>query len=421
MRTLNIAIVMAMAVTAASAARSTNAAEEEASILDQPSLLDGPGSPKQALRAIGINADFYLTNFNQGIVSGTGSKQWQEGGKGDLIVTFDGARLGLWSGLYVTVHQEWLYGNDANKVGAGYMTAVNTAMAFPRQGGYEADTSIVITQNFNEQWSLSVGKFNMLDAVAKTPLIGGGGLNTFMNLGLAAPISGVTPPYLVGGSLTLKTAPASFSLLVYDPRNAQNPEVIEHPFSQGTTASLSMTVPVKIAGLEGYQNVRGVYSSQTGVDFSALQQLGLPPAAQGPLGTKQGYWFLAYSFQQYLVQNAANPKEGWGFFGQFTVSDGNPNPVKWSMLAGLGGSSPIPGRSLDLWGIGYFRYTLGQDLVNGLAPLDIDLTANQGVEAYYNLAITPWFRMTANVQYVKPFSPTNQHAVFAGLRTQIKF
>lgn len=134
MRTLNIAIVMAMAVTAASAARSTNAAEEEASILDQPSLLDGPGSPKQALRAIGINADFYLTNFNQGIVSGTGSKQWQEGGKGDLIVTFDGARLGLWSGLYVTVHQEWLYGNDANKVGAGYMTAVNTAMAFPRQG-----------------------------------------------------------------------------------------------------------------------------------------------------------------------------------------------------------------------------------------------------------------------------------------------
>jgi hypothetical protein len=44
----------------------------------------------------------------------------------------------------------------------------------------------------------------MLDAAAKTPLIGGGGINTFQHIGFAAPVSGVTQPYIVGGLLQKK-------------------------------------------------------------------------------------------------------------------------------------------------------------------------------------------------------------------------
>lgn len=128
----------------------------------------------------------WLTQFYQGVVAGEGDRGWQYGGKGDLIATFDGGKLGLWKGLYITVHQEWLYGEDANYQGDGPLFPVYTALGFSRLGGYERATSIILTQAFSEQVSVSVGKFNMLDAASKTPLMGGGGLVTFMNTALAA-------------------------------------------------------------------------------------------------------------------------------------------------------------------------------------------------------------------------------------------
>jgi porin len=406
-----------------SEARAEDAGEAASmqSLLTRPSLLDGEGSPKEAVRSRGIIADFSLTQFYQGVVSGDGNKDWQYGGKGDAVVTMVGEKLGLWSGFFVTLHQEWLYGNDANTQGDGSLLPVNTALAFPRLGDHERDTSIIVTQNFGEHWSLTAGKFNMLDAASKTPLLGGGGIDTFMNVSLAAPISGVTPPYIVGGSLTLKTEPAIFNLLVYDPRNAQDWDVIEHPFSKGTTTSLSITVPVKIAGLTGYQGVRGVYSSKAGLDLADVPGLLLPPEAQSVLGTKQGYWYFSYSFQQYLFQSPTNPKEGWGVFGQAAISDGNPNPIEWSVLAGIGGSSFLPGRALDRWGVAFFHYGLSRDLVSGLSTLGINIRDEQGVEAYYNFAVTPWFLVTADLQYIEPFRPDRDDAVFMGLRSQVKF
>ena len=188
-------------------------------------------------------------------------------------------------------------------------------MGFPRLGGHEQDTSIIVTQAFSEQLSVSVGKFNMLDAASKTPLMGGGGLDTFMNTALAAPISGVTPPYIVGAIGTLKTEPAIFTLMVYDPRNAQDWDVVENPFEEGTTTSLSITVPTKIGGLSGYYGVRGVYSSLDGFNLANLPQLILPPGEAGPAEgalTKDGYWYFSASVQQYLYQDPSNPAVGWG-------------------------------------------------------------------------------------------------------------
>jgi len=82
-----------------------------------------------------------------------------------------------------------------------------------------------------------------------------------MNAGIAGPITGVMPPYLLGAIATLKTAPATVTLMVYDPRNAQDWDVISHPFSQGTTTALTITFPTKISGLPGFYTVRGVYDN----------------------------------------------------------------------------------------------------------------------------------------------------------------
>jgi porin len=395
-----------------------SAAYSDQGLLNQPSIIDVPGGPKQALQEAGIDLSVYYTEFYQGLVSGEGDKSWEFGGKTDVLGKFDGHRLGLWQGLYVTAHAEFVNGSNVLFKGDGSVLPVNTALALPTLGGYDYDLSLVVTQAFSEQTSLSVGKFNMLDAASKTPLLGGGGINTFFNIALAAPVSGVTPPYIVGGILSYKTDPVGVTLMVYDPRNAQDPDVLRHPFEDGVTTSLSLTFPVTIAGRTGYQSIRGVYSTLNGTDFRDIPELILP-GGDADLGTVDGYWFASYAFQQYLVQDQQDPSRGWGVFGQIAVSDGNPNPFGWSGFVGLGGSSLLPNRPDDTFGVSYFYYGFSNELKDSLAEVNYALRNESGIEAFYNVAVTPWLNLSADGQVISP-AHGDETAFFLGMRAQVK-
>jgi len=163
------------------------------------------------------------------------------GGKADVLLGLDGDQLGLWNGFGVSAHLEQEFGQNVNMQGDGSIIPVNTALAFPLLGGMTTELSLNISQKFGNNVSVSLGTFNMLDVASATPFIGGGGETAFWNLGLAAPICGVTPPYILGGILSAKTTPATF---MYDQRNAENLDVIEHPFDQGATTSWSATIPL---------------------------------------------------------------------------------------------------------------------------------------------------------------------------------
>ena len=379
------------------------------------------GEARQSLANSGVTIEGSLTNFGQGVVSGDGTRDIAWGNRGDLILRFDGGRLGLWEGLSLTLHQEVVWGNDANFAGDGSIIPVNTALAFPRIGGDDTNLSLNVTQAFGSQATVSLGKFSMLDAASRTPILGGGGLETFMNTAFAAPISGVTPPYILGGIATYRTAPAVYTLMIYDPRNAADSDVVRDPFETGVTTSLSVTFPTQPRGLSGFYSIRGVYSTQDGFDLDSIPQLLLPPEAQD-IETKDGYWYASVSMQQYLGQDPTNPDVGWGVFGQASVSDGNPNPIAWSVIAGIGGRGGLIGdRDDDTWGLGYFYYGLSENLKAGLDEVGVGLDDEQGIEVFYNLAVTPWLRITADVQWIDPATPTAEDAIIGALRTQIRF
>lgn len=44
-----------------------------------------------------------------------------------------------------------------------------------------------------------------------------------------------------------------------------------------------------------------------------------------------------------------------------------------------------------------------------------------GIEAHYNLALAPWLRVSANVQWIDPATPGSENTVIGALRTQTKF
>lgn len=387
--------------------------------VEKTRLLNYPGGPFDGLKNAGIDIKGSIALTYGGVVAGDGAKNWRDGGRADIWIGLDGEKLGLWDGFSVSIHPELVFGRSTNRTGAGLLVPTNSVLAFPRLGKHDAEVSWVFNQTFSEKFSLSFGKFNMLDIIAQTPLVGGGGLETFMNTSIAAPIDGVTPPYIFGAVATWKTAPAIYSLMIYDPRSAQKWETISDPFTDGVTYSLSATMPTKLAGRTTVVTVRGVYSSATGIDLESVPGLILPGQAANILRNK-GYYYGGLSFQHYLKEDPAHPGNGWGLFGDFGLSDGNPNPIGWHAVLGIGGTGTARDPQ-DRWGVAYFRNGISDDLVSGLSALGVGLQDEYGVEAYYNAALTPWLRLTADAQWVRPANVGSDDAVVLGLRLQTRF
>ena len=97
-----------------------------------------------------------------------------------------------------------------------------------------------------------------------------------------------------------------------------------------------------------------------------------------------------------------------------------PEILDWSMTLGLGGSPPIASRPLDRFGLGYFRVSLTNRLVEGLAPL-VALEDEQGVEAFYTAEVTHGIRLTATGQVVDSLLKNGKTAVFLGMRARASF
>ena len=180
------------AVIALSAAPMSMVRAEDATpfLFTQPSLTDIPDGPKEQLRRIGVTTDVWVTQFYQGQTVGSGSKTWRYGGKLDAFLKVDAEKLGLWPGFHVNVQYEHYFGQNINRRDFA-LIPVNTALAYVERDGYHSALSVSVTQDFGEYISVSAGKFNMLTLASKTPLIGGGGIDTFMNRAFALPSTGV--------------------------------------------------------------------------------------------------------------------------------------------------------------------------------------------------------------------------------------
>ncbi len=166
--------------------------------------------------------------------------------------------------------------------------------------------------------------------------------------------------------------------------------------------------------------LRAAYSNARGIDLEDITDLSRPSALSSLVTTKKGFWFTSYAIQQNIVQSEQNPEVGWGLFTLATLSDGNPSPVKWSVLAGLGGNTLLAGRENDRWGIGFFHFGLTEPLLAGLAALEVNRRSEGEVEGFYNLAITPWQRLSADLQVIDSWNPSTSQAIVA-LRLQTKF
>ena len=403
---------------------------------NQKTLSDFKGSPKETLNKYGIDTEIWTTQIYQGLLAGNEAGVARYGGKTDGFLQLTPEKLGLLPGFRVDAQYEHYFGQNINNLDDS-LVAVNTAQAYLYSKGYHSALSITATQKIDDHLTISVGKFNLMTLASYTPLIGGGGINTFMNRAFALPTTGVSytqatggagdrvvlsAPYLLGGIAEINQGPFNLSILLSDPRSAQSPRVIEHPFEKGIELASGLTVKTNLLGLEGSHVVRGAYSNASGINLEDIDSFsGGSIRTIGSLTTKKGYWFTSYFFEQNLYQNQTDPTKGFGPFGLVTLSDGNPTPIKWSMLIGLAGYNPLFSRENDRLGIGFFHFGLSQQLISGLAGIGDLRHSEEGIEAFYNIEITKWNYLSLDIQFIDPWNPAKMNEVVGAVRMQTKF
>ncbi|HEX3149744.1 MAG TPA: carbohydrate porin [Gemmataceae bacterium] len=384
---------------------------------------------REQFRDNGYTFDISSTTYYQGITRGGLSNQFQLGGRNDYLLNVDGQKAGLWQGLSLNVHGETVYGNSINLL-TGAIVPTNVGRSLPAiDGTVTALTAFKFTQVVSDNLLLYAGKINTVDNVQQ-PFLPGRGLDAgFMNGAfLYSPVLGRTIPYSTfgAGAAILADGYPVFTLSVFDTNDDSRNSVFDRLFDNGAIIYPTVSMPTQFFGLPGHQTVWGAYSSGRYAILSP-ESLTLFPVALARQGTlpppvtfTRGSWWVDYRCDQAVWVDPTDPTRSWGLFADFGLSDGKPNPARCTAAVGIAGSSPIAGRPRDTFGLAYYYLKFSNDFKDVVRPIAA-VRDERGAEFFYNVAVTPWCHVTADVQVITPTLKQAETAVALGLRMKIDF
>jgi porin len=395
-------------------------AQYDGGLAERPFLTGDWFGARSSLAARGVDFHVSATQFYQGVASGGNQQEFEYGGKLDYYLNADGGKLGLRDGLFLNMHAETRFGQSVNNID-GLLAPSNIVMMFPEPNNHLTSiTGFKLTQSLSENLAVFAGKINTLD---EYPLQynGGPGLGGFMNTSLVFnPIVMRTIPYSAAGVgfAVFRDGKPLFSFTVFDPQE-RAAEGLEDLFAQGVLLVPDLTFHVKPFGRPGEYNFGATYSNRKYRSTDPSAWLIIPgEPVQGAL--ESGSWSAYANFYQSLWVDATDDTRNWGIFFQSGLSDGNPNPIRSVLNGGIGGRSPLRSNSLDTFGIGYFFVGLSSSFKQLTAPF-IAQQDEQGVELFYNYAVTPWCRLTVDLQVAEPSTVGYNTVILPCMRLQMLF
>jgi porin len=351
--------------------------------------------------AKGVTFDINLTQIGQGNVSGGKKIGWEYGGRGDLTLNVDTGKMGLWPGGFFAVEVEGNFGNSINSY-TGALMPVNTNQIFPMANSDQINVpEISMTQFLSHYFGVFVGKIDTTSG-DMNEFAHGKGDTQFLNLAFGInPVALLTVPYssLAAGVLILPTKDpkeATIAVAAMDAEGEADTTGFDTLGKGNTTYSGWGRVRTNFLGKTGHQLVGATYSAR---NYSSLDQSLRFILENRSIQQENNSWSFYYNFDQYFYEPEKG--QGIGIFGRFGVSDGNPNPMHHFYSLGVGGKGAIPGRPLDQFGLGWYYIDIAQPTFTGPNTTHEILRDEQGFEAYYNFAITPWMKLTPDIQVVR--------------------
>jgi porin len=388
----------------------------------RPALTGDWGGVRQHLMDKGLRFDVNLTQTYQGnVTGGTINRGYYQGGL-RYELGLDTGYMGLWPGGMLTVRGETRYGKSDN-FHTGSIMPVNTDSLYPVP---EEDTTclteLYYTQFFSPQLGFFAGRMSLR---LPTPFTGDE-TSQFMNTALfVPPVLGTTFPLTTTavGVIFIPTKWLEITTLVADSEGAANvtgfdPDTV---FTSGTSVVQIAQATIKPFDLSGHQGVIWSWSDKNRIQFEQSAFAIIDAIRQGNtdvLGRSSDDWTVNYTFDQYVYTLPDKPDEGIGVFGYCGVGPGVVNPIRACYSLGVGGKGLIPGRATDTYGVGYYFINLTDELPR---IIERRVEDEQGVELYYNIAVTPWLHVSPDLQFIDPARSKIDTTVVAGLRMKIDF
>lgn len=387
------------------------------------------GGVRDEMAKKGVVLDANMLLLPGGVATGGRETDAAFWGSVDYSLNLDTGKMGLWPGGFFKFQGISSFG-DTLYHEAGAMIPTNMSSLFP---AFNQPSNGLMgasyTQFLSEHAGVTMGKLNLLDF---TPNEFYGDYNTqFLNTGLNLSLALAMVPISAygGGVIGLPTKDITLMALALDASGRPEENDISKAFDDGVTLISGANIKIKPFGLVGHQSISGVWSNKT--RFSLTQDpdnlarallnerypfLGNPgPILERilrerfpdllipvqPFNRKEDTWSVVYSFDQYFWQPEGDSKRGIGVFFSFGATDGNPNPIQYTYMMGIGGKGVFASRPHDNFGIGWARSQFSDDFVPLLRErLGLGLDHEDAIEMYYHAAVTPWLHLSPHLQVI---------------------
>jgi porin len=373
--------------------------------LNRSTLTGDWGGIRNDLAKKGVTFDLNLTQVEQGVTGGGKRTGWEGGGRGDLIFKVDTGKLGLWPGGFLTAELEGNWGEGVNGP-TGAVSAVNSNQIFPVTGeNVFAMPALNFAQFLSEYFGLVFGKLDVMSGDANDFAHGkyGKGDTQFMNLALNIdPALLFTAPYTpLGAGLVIlpnkDPNAAIVTLTVISSDGKANTAGFDQLDNERLSYNIEGRMRTDFFGHTGHQLLGAIGSDK---EFVSIDQRLILERGSNSIARKTGSWAVYYNFDQYLYEPEKGSGKGLGIFGRFAVTDGNPNFLHHFFSLGVGGNGVLPSRPYDRFGVGWYYININNPTFTGPIQSRAKLRDEQGVEAFYSVALTPWAHLTPDLQVI---------------------
>lgn len=404
------------------------APKPEADFLAREELTGNWGGARSRWKEKGVELEFKFYQFAQGVASGGVDTGAVGNSKVQTAFKFDFGKLAGWNFWLAEIRTETRFGGPLLG-GTGAINPVNTTAIIPTASGSSFTiSSLNITKLFpidlkkGDLFAISVGRFNLLDLLQED-FFAGGGTERFFNIAQIGPLTVLRQVPLITNMVNfayIRRGEPFITFALMDPDDRSLKPGLSDLFADGVTFSPGIIFPAKYFGKTAKHAFGGAITTKKYTPFDAIKQVIIPGPPINPIEPQGGSWSINYTFRQYVVERAKS--DGWGFFGQVSFADKATSPITTFVNVGIGGNGLMESRRNDEFGIGYAYTDLSEVLKDNLDLLRLNrLRAEHQVEMFYNFHITPWLRLTADLQILRPIRPLAATAIVPGARLGIIF
>jgi porin len=371
-------------------------------LLNRSTLTGDWGGARNDLANKGLTFDMSLTQTGMSVVSGGRKQGWEYAGRGNLTIHMDTQKMGLWPGGFFKVEVEGNYNKSIN-LDPGAITPVNFNQMFPTAGSQEVNLpEVSFMQFFSKFAGVVIGKVDTTSGDANE-FAHGKGDRQFFNMAFNLnPVLALTPTSaLSAGVILLPTGDpkaAIINFMVFDGAGKANRSGFDTVFEGNTAYAAEVRGRTNFFGMTGHQLLGAIYNAK---NFSSLEQSSRVIIQNRGIDQQDNAWVLYYNFDQYLYEPQKGSGKGIGIFGRLGLSDGNPNPMNGFFSLGIGGKGIVPSRPLDECGLGFYYIDVSNPTFTGPRETREAFRNEYGGEAYYNFAITPWMKLTPDIQVIR--------------------